>query len=214
MKHTALRPADDLLMQPAPRAGVLLPLPLSGAYDYKLPKGTNALRGLLVTAPLGPREQLGVVWGDAEGTVGDNRLKEAVPLEGAPALPEKLCDFVDWVAQYTLAPQGMILAMALRSGRAFEPEVLRAAFVRGPETPKRLTPARQRVLDIAADGLARKVPELAQLASVSAAVVRGLIDSRALIATELPEFERFALPDPPFAAVTLNEKQAAATKVL
>ena len=196
-------------MQSAPRAGVLLPVPLRGAYDYKLPKGTNVLRGLLVNAPLGPREQLGVVWGDAEGTVGDNRLKEAVPLAGAPALPEKLCDFVEWVAQYTLAPQGMILAMALRGGRAFEPEALRTAFLRGTQTPTRMTPARRRVLAIAADGLARKVPEIAEQAGVSSAVVRGLIDAGALIATQLPEFERFGVPDPNFSSVVLNEKQNA-----
>ena len=115
MKPAAVRPVDELLWQPAPRAGVLLPLPLSGAYDYKLPKGTLVSRGLLVSAPIGPREQLGVVWGAAEGTVGDNRLKEAVPLEASPALPEKLCDLVDWVAQYTLTPPGMVLAMTLRS---------------------------------------------------------------------------------------------------
>ena len=51
-------------------------MPLAGAYDYKLPKGTNAARGLLVSAPLGPREQMGVVWGAAEargGSVGTGR---------------------------------------------------------------------------------------------------------------------------------------------
>src|SRR5580658_4764245 len=125
MKLAALRPAGDLLLQPAPRAGVLLPLPLSGAYDYKLPRGTNVRRGLLVSAPLGPRAQMGVVWGAAEGSVGDNRLREAVPFEGHPAIPDKLCDFVDWVAQYTLSPPGMVLAMVLRSGRAFEPQTMR-----------------------------------------------------------------------------------------
>src|SRR5664279_6038366 len=113
MKQSAYRPSDEVLLQPAPRAGVLLPLPLSGAYDYKLPKETAVTRGMLVTAPLGPREQLGVVWGQAEGSVGDNRLKEAVPLEGFPCLSEKLCDLVDWVSQYTLAPPGMVLSMAL-----------------------------------------------------------------------------------------------------
>ena len=214
MKHATVRPADELLLQPAPRAGVLLPLPLSGAYDYKLPKGTQVSRGLLVTAPLGPREQLGVVWGAAEGTVGDNRLKEAVPLENSPALPTKLCDLVDWVAQYTLNAPGNILAMALRGARAFEPEIMRIAYVRGSQTPKRMTPARQRVLDIAADGLARSISVLAQDADASSAVVRGLIEAGALVATELPEFARFEVPDPDFAPVTLNEKQSEAAAML
>ena len=66
-----------------PVVGVLLPLPLAGAYDYKLPAGCNPARGALVSAPLGNREVLGAVWGAAEGTVGDNRLKLAEPLEGA-----------------------------------------------------------------------------------------------------------------------------------
>ena len=40
----------------------------------------TAPRGTVVAAPLGNREMLGVVWGPAEGTVGDNRLKIAEPL--------------------------------------------------------------------------------------------------------------------------------------
>ena len=64
-----------------------------GAYDYKLPRGVNAARGTLVAAPLGNRESLGVVWGAAEGTVGDNRLKIAEPLEGAPAPARRLVRF-------------------------------------------------------------------------------------------------------------------------
>ncbi|MEI9990549.1 MAG: primosomal protein N' [Rhizomicrobium sp.] len=214
MKLAAFRPAGDLLLQPAPRAGVLLPLPLSGAYDYKLPRGTNVLRGLLVSAPLGPRAQMGVVWGAAEGSVGDNRLKEALPFEGYPAIPGRLCDFVDWVAQYTLSPPGMILAMVLRSGRAFEPQAMRTAFVRGGDTPKRLTPARARVLELAEDGLARSVPTLAEEAGVSPAVVRGLIEAGALAPTQLPEFPPFPAPDPAFMAVELNGPQAEAAEGL
>src|SRR5450432_3804164 len=103
MRRPAPKPVPDPAPQQiAPRAGVLLPRPLAGAYDYKLPPGVIAPRGTLVTAPLGSTEMLGVVWGPAEGGVGDNRLKVAEPLEGLPRLPEKLCDFIDWVAGYTL----------------------------------------------------------------------------------------------------------------
>src|SRR5271156_1969026 len=129
-----------------PRAGILLPVPLTGAYDYKLPHGVAAARGTLVAAQLGSREMLGVVWGAAEGTVGDNRLKTAEPLEGGPALPGGLCDFIDWVADYTLNPPGAILAMALRSRGAFEPEAYRIAYVRGSVTPPRMSAARTRAL--------------------------------------------------------------------
>jgi len=177
MRHTRLKPEIPVLA-PQQRAGVLLPLPLAGAYDYKLPMGVNAARGALVAAPLGNRETLGVVWGAAEGTVGDNRLKIAEPLEGAPALPPSLCDFIDWVAAYTLNPPGAILAMALRSRQAFEPETKRIAYVKGEHVPSRLSEARKRVLAVAEDGLARSVAGLAEDANVSPAVVRGLIAAR------------------------------------
>ncbi len=207
-----MKPA--LLLGANPRAGVLLPLPLPGPYDYKLPKDVEPVRGLLVTAPLGSRESLGAVWGKAEGSVGDNRLKEAVPLEGKPKLPAGLCDFIDWVAQYTLNPPGTILAMALRSARVFEPEVPRIAYIRGETTPTRMTPPRSRVLEIAKDGLARSIPALAEEANVSTAVVRGLIDAGALSEVELPEFANFPKPDPGFAPTTLSLDQEAAARSL
>ncbi len=217
MTRLKLRPAS--LFAPAglprrPVMGVLLPLPLAGAYDYKLPPDCNAVRGLVVAAPLGNREVLGVVWGAAEGTVGDNRLKIAEPLEGAPVLPGKLCDFIDWVADYTLNPPGAILAMALRSRGAFEPEARRIAYVKGDVVPARLSQARKRALEVAADGLARSVPGLAEDANVSAAVVRGLIQAGALVPTELPEFAPFPAPDPGFAAPTLSGDQEQAAAVL
>ena len=196
------------------RAGVLLPLPLAGAYDYKLPMGVNAVRGALVAAPLGNRETLGVVWGAAEGSVGDNRLKIAEPLEGNPALPAALCDFIDWVAAYTLNPPGAILAMALRSRQAFEPETRRIAYVKGVSEPVRMSEARKRVLAVAGDGLARSVPGLAEDANVSPAVVRGLIAAGALVTADLPEFAPFSQPDPDFVARELGEDQARAAEAL
>src|SRR3954466_15220478 len=214
MIRARLNPAPPPEILAKPVVGVLLPLPLAGALDYKLPAGGNAARGAIVAAPLGNREVLGVVWGAAEGAVGDNRLKTAEPLEGAPALPSKLCDFVDWVADYTLNPPGAILAMALRSRGAFEPEARRIAYVRGSVTPPRMSAGRARALEVAGDGLARSITGLAEDANVSPAVVRGLVQAGALIATELPEFLPFKTPDPEFAAPSLNEDQAQAARVL
>src|SRR3954464_14091503 len=213
MRHR-LNPAPPQELLQKPVVGVLLPLPLAGAYDYKLPAGVNASRGALVSAPLGNREVLGAVWGAAEGTVGDNRLKIAEPLEGAPSLPPKLCDFIDWVADYTLNPPGAILAMALRSRGAFEPEARRIAYVKGSVTPPRMSAARTRALEVAGDGLARSVSGLAEDANVSPAVVRGLVQAGALISTDLPEFAPFQAPDPALAAPTLSADQAQAAASL
>ena len=209
MNHTALKAEPVAAAQ---RKGVLLPLPLTGPYDYRV--AGDLPRGTLVIAPLGPREALGVVWGEGDGTVADTKLKEAVALESAPRLPETLCDFIDWVARYTLSPPGMILAMALRSRTAFEPETARIAYARGVKTPQRMTPARRRVLELASDGLARSVSALAEEADVTPAVVRGLIGAGALCETALPEFAPLGVPDPGFAPATLNLEQEAAARTL
>ncbi|HTO39807.1 MAG TPA: hypothetical protein VL026_02430, partial [Rhizomicrobium sp.] len=195
------------------RACVLLPLPLKGPYDYAF-VAAAVPRGTLVMAPLGGRQTLGVVWGAAEGGVADEKLKTARPLEGFPALPAKLCDFVDWVARYTLAPQGSVLSLALRATAAFAPEIPRVAYVRGAVTPTRMTLARARVLEVAGDGLARAIPALAEEANASASVVRGLIEAGALDAAGLPEFAPLPQPDPEFQTPALNPEQQHAAVAL
>jgi len=71
------------------------------------------------------------------------------------------------VAAYTLTPPGLVLAMALRSRQAFEAEIPRIAYAKADGMPKRMTPARRRVLEVAADGLARSVPQLAEEANAT-----------------------------------------------
>ncbi len=214
MKRAPLKPEPDSHPQ---RIGVLLPLPLPGPYDYRAPPsetlgGESLPRGTLVAAPLGPRMSLGVVWGQSDGSVTEQKLKAVELLDAR--LPERLCDFIDWVARYTLNPPGLVLALALRVRTAFDPEVPRIGYVRGAETPRRLTPARTRVLDIAGDGLARSVPALAEEANVTPAVVRGLIEANALATCALPEFAPFGRPDPAHDHVTLNADQEKAAAAL
>jgi primosomal protein N' (replication factor Y) len=77
------------------------------------------------------------------------------------------------VADYTLSPRGMVLRMVLRAPQALEPEKpLIGVRVAGPP-PERMTTARQRVLDAAADGLAWSKSGLATVAGVSSGVIDG-----------------------------------------
>src|SRR5215469_1849708 len=101
------------------QVSVLLPLPLDHSYDYALPPGVMARRGMLVRASLGSRQLVGVVWGAAQGGIAGDKIKACEPL-GQARLPESLCNFVDWVAQYTLAPPGAVLAQALRVHGLFD----------------------------------------------------------------------------------------------
>jgi primosomal protein N' (replication factor Y) (superfamily II helicase) len=193
------------------RVGVLLPLPLSGAYDYAAPGGL--MRGALVRVPLGKRDLLGVVWGKGDGTVASDKLREAIEISGA-RLPSALCDFIDWVARYTLNAPGAVLAQALRAEGAFEPEMYRRALMMGSASPPKSTRARDRVFALMADGMARTPAEIAELAGVGAGVAKGLAESGALVWVNLPEFPRVGEPDPSFDAVRLSPDQLRAAEHL
>ena len=195
----------------APRAGVLLPVPLAQAYDYALPGGVIPKRGMLVRARLGGRELVGVVWGSAEGGIADAKLRLAEPIDGY-RLPPVLCDFIDWVARYTLSPVGAVLALGLRVRAAFDPEMGRKGLILGPGAPPRATPARERVLALMADGLARGLSEITDLAGVTPGVVKGLADMGALTWLALPEFAAYPEPDATFDAVKLSPDQLRAAE--
>ena len=114
---------------PSPiRVSVLLPFPFDAAFTYSaaevLPPGT------LVRAPLGPRMVVGAVWDDPpDETVPERRLKPVADLLAAPALPESLRRFVDWVAGYTLARRGEVLALAVKANFFMAPRARRKALV-------------------------------------------------------------------------------------
>ena len=102
------------------RVSVLLPLPLTGAYDYSCPAELNLAPGDIVEVPLGRRTLHGVVWGDAQGEVDAKRLKTVLRRYPVAPLPATVRRLVEWVAAYTLAPPGAVLRMALSVPTAFE----------------------------------------------------------------------------------------------
>jgi len=206
---------------PAPAAGtatlaVLLPLPLAGAYDYRADPALGLVPGDFVVVPLGPREVVGVVWGQGAGDVAPARLRDVVERVDHPALPESLLRFVAWVARWTLAPPGAVLRLALAVPGLFDPPPSRAAWRLAsiPPPELRLTDGRRRVLALAADGLPRTTAELAREAGVSPALVRALADAGALERIDLPLPLPFGEPDLHCGGPVLSAAQQAATDEL
>ncbi len=191
------------------RVQVLLPLPLPGAFDYRVPPELEIQPGAFVSVPFGRREAIGVVWSEiASGEVPDSRLKDIQDRLEAAALPESTRRFVDWVSRYTLSPPGSVLRMAMSVTEALLPEKPRAAYriADGPPADIRLTPARKRVLAVAADGFPRPAIELAREAGVGVGVVTGLAKAGALEQVVMRE-PRPARPDPAAPSVALTAEQ-------
>jgi primosomal protein N' (replication factor Y) (superfamily II helicase) len=177
---------------------ILVPVALDHTYSYRVPEDLAVSPGDLVSVPLGPRECTGVVWADNVNPNPrlDNRLKSIDDKLDVPPLKPELRKFVDWVADYTLSPRGMILRMTLRMGEHLGPERIRTAVRRVGAAPKRMTPARARVLALLEDGLMRAKAEVAEEAGVSLGVVEGLVEEGTLEAIPLPAEPVARQPNP------------------
>jgi primosomal protein N' (replication factor Y) (superfamily II helicase) len=194
---------------------VLVPVALDHAYSYRVPRLMQVEIGDIVSVPLGPRDVMGVVWGEGTARPGlDNRLKDIGEVLDWPPLRDELRHLVDWIADYTLCPRGMVLRMALRMGEHLGPERERIGVRLAGAPPKRMTPARARVLHALADGLLRAKADAAREAGVSIGVIDGLVDEGTLETAVLRPEALVENPDPDFAIPGLTVAQRAAAQML
>lgn len=197
---------------------VLMPVALDQTYDYLPPEGSAFAAGQFVLVPFGPQTRIGVVWDTPVGAqkpANPDKLKSIIAPLDVPPLPEISLRFAEWIAKYTLAPLGMVVRMMMSAQAAFEPEKTKLGVRRidGAPLPARMSEARQRALDIAADGLIRAKSELAQLALCSTAVVDGLVKSGNLVDIAIPERE-FPRPSAHHAQTLFEGDQIAAVDAL
>ncbi|MFQ5775157.1 MAG: primosomal protein N' [Kiloniellaceae bacterium] len=229
---SAAHAAPDLADRAAPaeaaaqrRVAVLLPLPLAWPYDYFAPPELPIEPGAVVRVPLGRRVAIGVVWDREEGgrDVPAERLRPVLARYDVPPLDAVRRRFIDWVADYTMAPRGAVLRMALSVPAALEPSrplvgyrLDDAALERGlaGPAPMRLTPARARVLGAVRAGPPRPRAELARAAGVGGSVVKGLVEAGVLEPVEIAPPLAFAPPDPGRSGPALSDAQAAAADEL
>ncbi len=211
---TATDPVGSADAAAAPRvADVIIPLALDTAYSYAVPVGMELVAGEQVRVPFGPRrEAIGVVWSLRTGDPGN--LKQVIEPAGGPVFSDNLRSFLDWVARWTLAPRGSVLAMALKRPDEERGEAIRVGVRLIGPPPKRVTPARTRVITAAQGGLLFSKSDLARMAGVSAGVIDGLVDEGTLESCVMPPENLFPPPDPEYAATQLGPAQDAAARSL
>lgn len=186
---------------------VMVGVAIEGPYSYRVPHGMHVAHGSIVVVPLGPRQTTGVVWGKPKDMVAHNRLRDILHVYDVPPLSDELMKLVDWVADYTLATPGIVLRGVLRSTEALEPERPITAYRLTGDKPHRMTSARERVLDVMADGMAWSKTALVGASGVSPSVIEGLAKAGTLSRVDLPPPPVVEAPDPDFAPPTLNKEQ-------
>jgi len=193
-----------------------------GPLDYRVPHDMVVEPGSIVLAPLGPRQLAGVVWEDdrlpSDREVGDNRLRNLVAVYDLPPVAAPLRRLIEWTADYYLAPPAAVLRMALASASALDDRRVVTEYRRALSPPApdsvRLTPQRTQALERIGErqGLVR---ELATIADVSDAVIRGLVKTGLIEAVEVTIDDPYPLPDPDHAAPALSpDQRAAATELV
>ncbi|MFC0192312.1 primosomal protein N' [Aureimonas pseudogalii] len=209
-------------MPPARRPGaeagrvvpVLVPVPSERPYSYRVPEGMHVEPGSIVQVPLGPRQVAGVVWEGESDVVDARKLREITHVFDCPPLDGPMRRFVDWVADYTLSPPGLVVRMALRAPVAFDPEPMIDGLRLTGGRPERMTPARLRVVETAAGGEDWTRSGLAGAAGVTASVVDGLIRAGAFDPVRLPPHPVVPAPDTAHARADLSPNQGAAAAEL
>jgi primosomal protein N' (replication factor Y) len=77
---------------------------------------------------------------------------------------------------------------------------------------RRITPQRQRVLEVAAEGFAMRLSELAKAAVVGTSVIKSLAKEGALEAVALPAHKAFQAPDLNSGGLKLSKQQQLAAQ--
>jgi len=199
------------------RAHVLLVNPALGPLDYRVDREHIVTPGSIVLAPLGPRQMVGVVWEEetlpSADQVGDNRLRPLLGVYDVPPIAAPLRRLIEWTADYYLAPPAAVLRMALPSLSALDGARTITEYRLTGERPGRVTPQREQALDRIGQrqGLIR---ELATIADVSDAVIRGLVKSGAIEAVTVSIDTPWPSPDADHDVPILSDEQQLAAGLL
>jgi primosomal protein N' (replication factor Y) len=197
------------------RLSVLTTEPVGRPLDYLAPGG-GCLAGAFVEVPLGPRRVVGVVWGPGDGRFEAAKLRAVARVLEVPPMRAELQQFLIRMADYTMTALPGVLRLATRTPGLFEPPGARRIYRLGASVPARLTEAREKVLAVlrAQGGAGFYLTELAQLAGVTAPVVKGLVAMGAIDEAEQPRDLPLPRLDPGLPGKALSADQAAAAASL
>ncbi len=221
---------------------ILLPVLLNQTYDYLVEGEADLLSGVneaekltlapgdFVRVPFGRQERIGVVWfeeiepvdehGEIKSKVVDpSKMKAVIDKLDVPPLPLVSMKFAMWVANYTLSPVGMVLKMMMSARQAFAVQKPRFGVSFTGQVPSRMTPARQKVMDVllpdgadAHDEIAGSSDyvwsksNLASEAEVTTGVIDGLVKAGALVQAEMAALS-MAQPRPNHQQPDFKEEQ-------
>jgi primosomal protein N' (replication factor Y) len=183
-----------------------------GPLDYRVPPGMSVEPGSVVMAPLGPRQIIGIVWEPERlpaSEVPDSRLRPLLEVLPVTPLAAPLRRLIEWTADYYCAPLAAVARMSLASGAALRGGGTTTEYRLTGAEPTRLTPQRAAAMD-ALHGEQATIRELAEIASVSEGVLRGMVGAGLLEPVTVDLDRPYPRARPDFAVPDLSADQQAA----
>ena len=116
-------------------------------------------------------------------------------------------DFIAWLAKYCMSPLGFVLKMSLSAPGAFEAPAPAKGYKKTDVKSGKLTAQQERVLEALQDGLPRRASEIAEIADVSAGVVKGLLSKGLVEQVDIYNPAPCRKPDPYRERAQLSESQ-------
>lgn len=157
---------------------VLLPRMLPQAFTYAVPEEIEVKSGDFVLVPLGNNVIYGVVWGVATEDIKSSKIKKIISRADSPSLKKPLRKFITWVADYTLSPPGSVLKMAMSVTEALKPEAVIEAYELVAIPNIKLTPSRQKIVDLLQESSPLTIKEIMERAEVGRSVIKGLAEKK------------------------------------
>lgn len=194
---------------------VLIPNAVNTGYDYRLTGDADL--GTFVECSVMNRKYIGIVYGIGDSNLPDEKIKSVSKIFDC-GLPVSDLDWIMQMSSWTLMPPGGVLRLIVNVPDAFSPPRMEQLYVLNPEPSIRMTDNRIAVMDAFAsnDHDAMSVSDIQNIAHVSGAVVRAMINANALCPCDMR-----VLPSDSFVSqyydtgsVTLNDEQSAAAAIL
>lgn len=195
---------------------VLLPLPFNETFDYQA--DVELSLGALVKVPFGKEIIVGCVWQiNATPQIDVKKIKKIIQLMPYPPISAAMRKFISFVAEYNMAPLGMVLKMALSVKQVFgDPKMLKTYELSGKklsEAKLKNSSARWRVIEFLKKGAYARA-EIALGAGVSDSVIKTMIDAGILREVKVEVKKKYATPLCGFQKVDLTQEQQSAAAFL
>ncbi len=206
------------MAEPSKTVSLLLPVALDKELTYSVPERITLGFGDIVEVGLGKQgKQLGVVWSESgDSKVPADKLKPIRNRREVLPISKNLRQFIDWVADYTLAARGNVLKMTLCSEDALENPKPKRVFSVADVHGGKMTELRQQVIDFLQSAQApQTLAQMKEALGINYSVLEKMV-AKNMLAESFVQPDDGAVPALSLspASRTLSDKQLAAAQVL